>query len=161
MAGDYIKIRTSTWNSPETHAVGLDLDLLPSEVLAKLIIVGIWADGSLIPSLDQIDLIAKTNGFGKSMLQYGFLVPDQGQYLLSDYCVPVVSRYIPMAIREELYKNPRCALCERNCDLQIDHMVPVSRGGKSVRDNLQLLCSSCNMAKGSMTMDEFMAGRTD
>ncbi len=33
--------------------------------------------------------------------------------------------------------------------LQIDHIVPVSRGGKSVPLNLRVLCSKCNGRKGS------------
>jgi 5-methylcytosine-specific restriction endonuclease McrA len=33
--------------------------------------------------------------------------------------------------------------------LQIDHKVPVSKGGKTVRSNLQVLCSKCNGSKSN------------
>ena len=33
--------------------------------------------------------------------------------------------------------------------LQIDHIIPVSRGGKSVLENLQTLCEKCNYTKGA------------
>jgi len=50
-----------------------------------------------------------------------------------------------------------CQWCLRQCSrtpgdtLQgtIDHIVPRSRGGTDARDNLQLLCRRCNLAKGS------------
>jgi hypothetical protein len=46
-----------------------------------------------------------------------------------------------------------CALCgnvSHNKGLfQIDHIVPMSKGGKTRMDNLQLLCARCNRVKGS------------
>lgn len=33
--------------------------------------------------------------------------------------------------------------------LHVDHIKPVSRGGKSVMDNLQTLCEDCNCGKGN------------
>lgn len=46
-----------------------------------------------------------------------------------------------------------CVRCGRGREdgvkLHVDHMVPVSRGGKSVMDNLQTLCEDCNCGKGN------------
>ncbi len=39
--------------------------------------------------------------------------------------------------------------------MEIDHIVPCSRGGTSAMENLQVLCWRCNNRKGDMTMDEF------
>lgn len=33
--------------------------------------------------------------------------------------------------------------------LHVDHIVPFSKGGPTTLDNLQLLCASCNLAKGN------------
>ena len=33
--------------------------------------------------------------------------------------------------------------------LEIDHIIPISKGGKSTYDNLQTLCRECNLEKGS------------
>lgn len=44
----------------------------------------------------------------------------------------------------------RCRKCGRRTDdLEIDHIVPISKGGKSTFDNLQTLCHKCNYEKGS------------
>lgn len=47
----------------------------------------------------------------------------------------------------------RCVRCGRGREdgvkLHVDHIVPVSRGGKSTMDNLQTLCEDCNCGKGN------------
>lgn len=41
-----------------------------------------------------------------------------------------------------------CAHCKSSGnDLQIDHIIPISKGGTNERENLQLLCKDCNGAK--------------
>lgn len=45
----------------------------------------------------------------------------------------------------------RCRICGRSnrfSDLEIDHIKPISKGGKSTYDNLQTLCRRCNKEKG-------------
>lgn len=39
--------------------------------------------------------------------------------------------------------------------LEIDHIVPVSKGGKTVFDNLTVLCRPCNQFKGTDDWDTF------
>lgn len=44
----------------------------------------------------------------------------------------------------------RCRKCGRRTDdLEIDHIIPISKGGKTTYDNLQTLCKYCNKMKGS------------
>lgn len=47
----------------------------------------------------------------------------------------------------------RCVKCGRGREdgvkLHVDHIKPVSRGGKSVMSNLQTLCEDCNCGKGN------------
>lgn len=46
-----------------------------------------------------------------------------------------------------------CKICGRKVtgdDIHIDHVVPWSKGGETVLENLQVLCSICNTGKGDL-----------
>lgn len=48
----------------------------------------------------------------------------------------------------------RCRKCGRRTnDLEVDHIIPIAKGGKSTFDNLQTLCHRCNYKKGSSIED--------
>ncbi len=47
----------------------------------------------------------------------------------------------------------RCLCCGSRRLLQLDHIRPVSKGGKTELDNLQLLCQVCNEAKSDQIID--------
>jgi diadenosine tetraphosphate (Ap4A) HIT family hydrolase len=52
----------------------------------------------------------------------------------------------------------RCALCgatKKERPLQVDHIKPRSKGGKTVYENLQVLCSKCNPAKSNRDDTDF------
>lgn len=56
-------------------------------------------------------------------------------------------------MRFSIYKRDdyRCRICGRTSrfnDLEIDHIKPIAKGGKSTYDNLQTLCRRCNTEKG-------------
>jgi 5-methylcytosine-specific restriction endonuclease McrA len=46
-----------------------------------------------------------------------------------------------------------------NNGYHVDHIVPLSAGGTNWPDNLQLLCPTCNLSKGSKPMSEWLALR--
>lgn len=48
----------------------------------------------------------------------------------------------------------RCRYCGRPAT-SIDHVVPVSKGGKDEPDNLVPACRSCNSSKGSKALDDW------
>ncbi len=49
----------------------------------------------------------------------------------------------------------RCVFCgvspanDIYAELQVDHIIPFSKGGETVPDNLQTLCKDCNIGKGA------------
>lgn len=47
------------------------------------------------------------------------------------------------------YRCRRCGISEGYATLEIDHIIPISKGGKSTYDNLQTLCRACNYEKGN------------
>lgn len=51
----------------------------------------------------------------------------------------------------------RCCLCGRSAgngiELEVDHIVPVSKGGSTTYSNLQTLCWECNRGKGAKMLE--------
>lgn len=66
---------------------------------------------------------------------------------------------IPKRIRKRVLREGKCRVCGSPKRLEVDHIIPVSRGGSDDIENLQPLCLKCNRSKSAKTMDEFMAGR--
>ena len=54
-------------------------------------------------------------------------------------------------LRFRIYERDgeRCVHCGSTRNLEIDHIIPVSKGGKSIPSNLQTLCHKCNLEKGN------------
>jgi HNH endonuclease len=59
------------------------------------------------------------------------------------------TRYIPNPLRARVIVRDggRCRRCGNACQLEVDHITPLSRGGSSEEDNLQTLCRRCNRRK--------------
>ena len=72
---------------------------------------------------------------------------------LSDYHRKEQRKMMTKQLRDQIAKRDHytCRICGKRMPdgvgLQIDHIVPVSKGGKSVPSNLQVLCSKCNGTK--------------
>lgn len=48
----------------------------------------------------------------------------------------------------------KCKYCGSTLNLEIDHIIPISKGGKSEYNNLQTLCHRCNINKGTDIIDK-------
>ncbi len=58
-----------------------------------------------------------------------------------------------------LFQQGICHYCGKKFppeELTLDHIVPVSRGGKSTRGNLVVCCLDCNQAKKYLTPAEII-----
>jgi HNH endonuclease len=60
-------------------------------------------------------------------------------------------RYIPQQVKLEVFHRDkgRCVKCGSSQQIEFDHIIPVSLGGSSTANNVQLLCQSCNRTKGN------------
>jgi len=55
---------------------------------------------------------------------------------------------------KKLYQK-NCVFCGENENIEIDHVIPIAKGGVHGISNLQPLCHSCNSKKSDMFMIEF------
>ena len=63
-------------------------------------------------------------------------------------------RAYPSELRDELLDQP-CAYCGTDISVEVDHIIPVSQGGLSERDNLAPACYRCNQEKAAKTPQEW------
>ena len=59
------------------------------------------------------------------------------------------SRYISPKLRQAVWTRDmgRCVQCQSVSLLEYDHIIPLSKGGATSYENLQVLCRSCNRHK--------------
>ena len=82
---------------------------------------------------------------------------------------PAPSRYIPAQLRDEVFERDeyQCTYesktgirCECKVNLELDHIVPIARGGTTTKDNIRLLCQTHNLqAAMELFGEEFVAKR--
>jgi hypothetical protein len=91
---------------------------------------------------------------GHFCLCYDCLKKLVNEYTCSTNMEPVlqVTRIIiPEQLRNEIFErdNYKCTKCQSDKELQLDHIIPFSKGGKTEKSNLQTLCKTCNLKKGN------------
>src|SRR5208282_1403482 len=69
----------------------------------------------------------------------------------------VANRRVPDSMRAAVLVRDggRCRRCRRAIKLEMDHIVPLSKGGKTEESNLQTLCRRCNRAKSRKLVARF------
>lgn len=53
--------------------------------------------------------------------------------------------------------NGHCAYCDKEAKLTLDHVIPLSKGGKHSKDNVVPACGHCNDSKGIKTLEEWVS----
>ncbi len=67
------------------------------------------------------------------------------------------SRHISDSTKRAVWERDfaKCRNCGATERLEYDHITPVSKGGNSNVENIQLLCRTCNRKKRTKTMEQF------
>ncbi len=87
---------------------------------------------------------------------------EAGNASKSDGSKPENNRTVPLGMRLKVLDrdNFRCHFCGRSpatdvgVRLHIDHIVPFSKGGRTIPENLQTLCYDCNLGKSDKNVNE-------
>lgn len=71
------------------------------------------------------------------------------------------NRRVTKADIRRLYERQdgRCLACGKDARLTVDHLIPLSRGGRHAIGNLAGLCGGCNSSKRDLTWMEFRLDR--
>ena len=114
---------------------------------------------SVITTLDAYDEISAQGipfEWGNLVLMYCFSDEYQDYWFKKEKKSKRKRTHIPRGLRHEVFKrdNYKCVECgaskEDGATLHIDHKIPVSKGGTDELDNLQTLCSDCNLNKSDV-----------
>lgn len=87
--------------------------------------------------------------------RYVQLMKLGGEQTLREYNIADQRRLMTPELRKAVMIRDHytCQICGKympdEVGLHIDHIIPVSKGGKSVLSNLQVLCSKCNGSKSN------------
>jgi 5-methylcytosine-specific restriction endonuclease McrA len=123
-------------------------------------------EGWLPPSLhSKAEATVKAVGFIASFVPVGRVTVEVGSFDTQkmqnrdithlDYQQGELQGYFLRAYVLEKWQR-KCAYCDgREVPLEIEHIVPKSRGGSSRASNLTLACHACNQRKGQQTAAEF------
>ena len=69
-------------------------------------------------------------------------------------------QHIPLNLRRRIIERDglHCVYCDEDlssAEIHMDHVIPESRGGHTTYNNLQVTCRKCNLAKGTLSEEEF------
>jgi hypothetical protein len=155
---DYLENILRVWTHYGRQPKYIEMDLPPSLISsgayeAKF---GRWTN-ALRAFLVRMESDSRDNLVSKQSLAVPYNKPNPSPASLK---IPLQERRpIKLGIRYEVLKRDRfrCVICgaspatDPECQLHVDHIIPVSRNGVTVPDNLRILCSRCNIGKGSKT----------
>lgn len=108
---------------------------------------------------DLADIIVEDQS-GKVLRSKNFEMLVPRVIRLKDYIAKsmVKERISPNRHNVAIRDNFACQYCGANLDEDedqtLDHVIPVSKGGKDTWDNLVLCCRECNTFKGSRSMED-------
>lgn len=113
-------------------------------------------------SVSLLKTICKTKVFYEDDIEFAkelSIKNNRGYYINKDFWdakVRVERARVSKKMRLSILSRDhyRCKYCGSTLNLEIDHIIPISKGGKSEYNNLQTLCHRCNVNKGTDIIDK-------
>lgn len=116
--------------------------ILASQLDNKIPYDAIWLKGR-ISATESVDI--------ELLIDLGFLLLSDSseENTCADSAQVLGSRYVNKQIKAFIFERDKgqCCACKTNKKIEFDHIIPISKGGLSTAENLQLLCTSCNRKK--------------
>ncbi len=108
-----------------------------------------WQDAIKAVFLDRVNIVSEYDHFVRSP---GFQMKLPSVVSLKTYVKP--SRH-PAFTRFNVFLRDRftCQYCSSPDDLTFDHVIPRSKGGQTVWENVVAACSPCNLRKADKMPD--------
>jgi 5-methylcytosine-specific restriction endonuclease McrA len=105
-----------------------------------------WQDAIKAVFLDRVNIVSEYDRFVRSP---SFEMRLPSVVSLKTYVHP--ARH-PAFTRFNVFLRDRftCQYCGARDDLTFDHLIPRSRGGQTLWENVVTACAPCNLAKGGM-----------
>ena len=151
----WIKIRTNLATDPSVAAIGMRTKRTPERVVFMLYRLASWFDqngdyGKMRVSADQVDRFCGARGLFNALVDHGWAESNRGIVVLRGFTMVSANRKsLGIKIRAKVLSAGKCVSCGKKEHLEIDHIIPVSKGGSCEIGNLQPLCVSCNRKKGA------------
>jgi diadenosine tetraphosphate (Ap4A) HIT family hydrolase len=135
------------------------------DILKKMPIKVLSKHGVIARNGDLVELQTKKLSFEQKAELKKICEEKLQQYIASrglsiwDYRL-LDTEPVPDSLRYRVLKDAkgRCALCgvtKNESPLDVDHIIPRSKGGKTVYENLQILCAKCNRSKRNKDDTDF------
>jgi len=116
-----------------------------------------YASGKVVNDLGEC-LFSMTGGLQEISGERSFVVSSSIVMIRGRHCSPNGRGHVGLS-KHRLFARDRhvCAYCGAHCnesDLTVEHIIPVSRGGRHEWTNVVTACRSCNTRKGNRRPEE-------
>lgn len=141
-------------------ATSYEAVLIGTEGIGILTLAASWSNQyktkGVIPKIIVERLLQAPKELADLIVTSGLWEEDENNYFFanSNYIIFEGHEHrlkISASIRQRVLDRDgnKCKYCESDSDLQIDHIIPWSKGGAHGINNFQTLCGTCNRKKGA------------
>mmetsp|Transcript_1703 Transcript_1703/g.3821 ORF Transcript_1703/g.3821 Transcript_1703/m.3821 type:complete len:304 (+) Transcript_1703:203-1114(+) len=130
------------------RALVLDVSYRPIDTLP-------WTRAVVLDFFDKVDVLEYYDSFVRSARNSHYLPAVIRVKFYVKKLRGTLDKGVPMS-RKNIYIRDKhqCQYCGSRRNLTMDHVVPLSKGGKTSWENMVAACSSCNQVKGDKLLSQ-------